>query len=190
MVIGMWVCRGCDDGEQESSSLLTTNVPNVVSPPSIEASHGHIKSSGRYHDESSTKKVAHGESQKKSTGSAHRPPAPPKTAFMCFSDAKTGGNVLSKESLSGVSFIKSNLLFDSYQCNICDCCAFYFIYLLLTQNVIMILSRLQTKNNLKLVADQWRQLSSREKVYWEEKAREDKRRYLKGKDEGTQIDSH
>jgi hypothetical protein len=65
------------------------------------------------------------------------PPKAPRSAFMCFTDAKK------KETLAGRNDVKEN-----------------------------------DDSILKLVAEQWRGLSSRDRAHWDEEARNDKVRYV------------
>ena len=69
----------------------------------------------------------------------HGPPKPPRSAFICFSDAKKK-EIMARHSMG------------------------------------------QTKDILKLVADEWRALSTRERAFWDEESRNDKLRYSREKE--------
>lgn len=68
------------------------------------------------------------------------PPKPPRSAFMCYTDAKKK-EILSRHDLN------------------------------------------ETEDGLKFVADEWKQLSDRERAFWDEEARNDKVRFVREKSE-------
>jgi hypothetical protein len=76
---------------EDTGNDHVAKIPTIVSPPSSSNT-----SSSQTHS-SSSDYISKGSKQLLKKNAAHHPPSPPKTAFMCFSDATTNGDNISKE---------------------------------------------------------------------------------------------